>query len=78
MEEARTRGAQIGAELARVRRELRNTRRKQSRMITVPAALWRVATVIFALTHPAVEPAATFLEQRWQRWNAEQGRVKQK
>lgn len=75
METARSRNAEIEAELARVKKEIRNTRRQQKRELGVPASLWRVATVIFALTHPAVEPAATFLEQKWQHWSSEQDRV---
>ena len=75
MDPTRSRQEQIRKELAQVAREIRNTRRKQNRQVAVPAALWRVATVIFALTHPDVEPAATFLEQRWKHWSAEQHRV---
>ena len=76
VEMAQAREAEIQADLARVRRELRNTRQRQARQLQLPAAMWRVATVIFALTHPNVEPAATFLEQRWQHWDAEQDRMK--
>ena len=65
MERARARSAAIEADLARVNKQLRNERRKRKRQSCVPGALWRVATVIFALTHPDVEHAATFLEQKW-------------
>ena len=76
MDPSRTGHAEIEAELARVKKKLRNTRRQQNRQVMVPAALWRGATVIFALTHPAVEPAGTFLKQKWQHWSSEEYRVK--
>ena len=75
MDATQARKDEIQKELDRVTREIRNTRRRHSRQIAVPPSLWRVATTIFAMTHPDVEPAATFLEQRWQRWHEERRRV---
>ena len=60
MDPSRTRHAEIEAELTRVKKKKRRKpRRQQNRQVMVPAALWRGAIVIFALTHPAVEPAGT-------------------
>ena len=71
-----SRHVQIQNELARVAKEIRKTRRRQNRQVIVPAALWRVATIVFAFTHPDVEPAAAFLGQRWKHWSAEHHRMR--
>ena len=76
MDASQTRHAEIVAELARVNKDLRNTLRREKRRLSVPASLWRVVTIIYALTHPAVEPAGTFLKQKWQHWGSEEDRIK--
>ena len=70
MDRSFARNAEIEQELVRLQRDVRNIRRRQSRATSVPIAMWRVATAIFALTHPAVEPPCLYLEQRWQHWQS--------
>ena len=59
----------VNSALRKVNRDVRNRARQQARMKSIPQAMWHVATAIFALTHPAVEPACLFLEHKWPRWD---------
>ena len=76
MEQALVRKAEIDRDLARLRNEVRVTRRRDARQCTVPNVMWQVATAIFVLTHPAVEPACWYLEQRWRHWDSQKENVR--
>ena len=76
MEQAMVRKAEIDRDLARLRNEVRVTRRRDARQCTVPNVMWQVATAIFVLTHPAVEPACWYLEQRWRHWDSQKENVR--
>ena len=76
MEQALARKAEIDRELGRLRKEARVTRRRDARKCTVPTVMWQVVTAIFVLTHPAVEPACWYLEQRWRHWDSQKENVR--
>ena len=40
--------------------------------------MWRIATAVLVMTHPATEPACLYLEQRWRHWNEHQDAARQR
>ena len=78
MDQTFQRSVEIANELARLKKEVRSVQRREQRDSKVPAAMWRVAIVIFVLTHPSIEPACLYLEQRWQHWHSQHQETQQR
>ena len=68
----------LDAQIRDVRKEMRAIQRHNRVCSTIPRGMWKIVTTIFALTHPATEPACLYLEQKWQHWDPERLDVEQR
>ena len=71
MERALDRKAEIDHKLALLNKQIRSAQRCDARQCTIPSKMWRIVTAIFVLTHPCVEPASCYLEQKWRHWDSQ-------
>ena len=78
MDESACRRMEFDTQLNQLKKNVRNEQRRQNRISSIPDAMWRVATAVLVMTHPATEPACLYLEQRWRHWNDHQDAARQR